>query len=107
MCDSLDLQEAEIAKCKVFNVTDQNDAIWTSFKTQRKITELELNVHEDSQLLFLPTKVLNSLPNITSLQVRDATIESLTPNTFSDTVKLEILKLNRNKVNIFLKNISI
>ena len=40
MCDSLTLQEAETAKCKVFNVTDQNDAIWEAFGTQRNILEV-------------------------------------------------------------------
>ena len=40
MCDSLTLQEAETAKCKVFNVTDQNDAIWEAFSSQRNILEV-------------------------------------------------------------------
>lgn len=98
MCDSFDMQDAETAKCKVFNVTDQNDDIWKSFATQKKITELQLNVHEDCTLKFLPSEAFSHIPNVTSLQVLDADLESLAPNSFSLTVQLQILKLNRNKV---------
>ncbi len=98
LCDSLALQDAGEAKCTVFNVSDQNDSIWEAFRTQANLTELQLNVNEDGRLYFLPSAVLRSLPHLLSLQVREATIETLLPHTFIDVPKLEGLALNRNQV---------
>lgn len=98
ICDSLSLNDANEAKCSVFNVSDQNDSIWESFKTQAGLQELQLNVQEDGRLNFLPAVVLRNLPDLTSLQVRDATIDTLASQTFVDVTQLHELRLNRNKV---------
>jgi hypothetical protein len=104
ICDSLSLNDASEAKCSVFNVSDQNDSIWELFKTQVGIQELQLNVQEDGRLNFLPNVVLRNLPDLTSLQVREATIDTLAAQTFVDVTHLQELRLNRNKVteNTFL-----
>lgn len=98
ICDSLSLNDANEAKCSVFNVSDQNDSIWESFKTQAGLQELQLNVQEDGRLNFLPAVVLRNLPDLTSLQVRDATIDTLASQTFVDVTQLHELRLNRNKI---------
>lgn len=98
ICDSLSLYDANEAKCSIFNVSDQNDSIWESFKTQAGLQELQLNVHEDGRLNFLPAVALRNLPDLTSLQVRDATIDTLASQTFVDVTQLLELRLNRNKV---------
>ncbi|KAI9560703.1 hypothetical protein GHT06_011653 [Daphnia sinensis] len=98
ICDSLTLHDANEAKCSVFNVSDQNDSIWESFKTQAGLQELQLNVHEDGRLNFLPAVALRNLPDLTSLQVRDATIDTLASQTFVDVTQLHELRLNRNKI---------
>ncbi len=99
ICDSLSLNnDASEAKCSVFNVSDQNDSIWELFKTQVGIQELQLNVQEDGRLNFLPAAVLRHLPDLTSLQVREATIDTLAAQTFVDVTQLQELRLNRNKV---------
>lgn len=104
-CDSLSLNnDASEAKCSVFNVSDQNDSIWELFKTQVGIKELQLNVQEDGRLNFLPAAVLRHLPGLTSLQVREATIDTLAAQTFVDVTHLQELRLNRNKVNTPLIN---
>ncbi|EFX71756.1 hypothetical protein DAPPUDRAFT_59842, partial [Daphnia pulex] len=98
-CDSLSLtNDASEAKCSVFNVSDQNDSIWELFKTQVGIKELQLNVQEDGRLNFLPAAVLRHLPGLTSLQVREATIDTLAAQTFVDVTHLQELRLNRNKI---------
>lgn len=97
ICDSMSLNDATEARCTVFNVSDQNDSIWESFRTQAGILDLKLTIHEDG-LHFLPTAVLRNLPSLTTLQVQNASIETLAPHTFADVDQLSELKLNRNKV---------
>lgn len=97
-CDSLNLQDATDARCSVFNVSDQNDSIWESFQTQTGLLDVQLNVQEHGQLNFLPAVALRNLPNLKSLQVREASIDTLVSQTFVDVTQLVELKLNRNKV---------
>ena len=97
-CDSLLEEDAINARCTIFNISDQNDSIWHSFRSQAKLEELELNVNEDGHLTFVPSVALRNLPQLTSLQIKHASIDTLASHTFADAKKLVELGLNRNKV---------
>ena len=100
MCDSLVLQDATSAKCFVFNVTSQNDFMWSSFRTQSHLQELKINLRPDGRLNYVPELALQRLPNLTHLEVTQADINTLVARTFSSSIKLRVLSLQMNQVRL-------
>lgn len=99
VCDSLDEQDALDARCTVFNMTDQNDAIWESFSSQSRLSEVQLVVDgSDGQMHFVPVNAFRHLKALKVLEIRGAGIDALGSHTFAELKQLAELKLTRNKV---------
>ncbi|XP_023195547.1 platelet glycoprotein V-like [Xiphophorus maculatus] len=66
---------------------------------------LELNLHLNDKLRYLPPDLFCCLPNLKKLSLRNNSLQDLPPNLFSTLATMKILLLNDNKLKTLPENI--
>lgn len=100
-CDEPTINAATSADCWVFNDGEPRDApVWREFRSQPNITKLTFNVRGfgPQTLSFVPTEALVLVPELRTLEIVYADIQTVHTHAFANLSRLQDLALSRNNI---------
>ncbi|CAH2239889.1 jg4574 [Pararge aegeria aegeria] len=94
-------RNATKAECWVFNGgIPRDDLIWQSFATQPTLQTLSFNVRVDGALGYVPTKALQYLQRLRSINIKYGNIVDISTYAFANLTNLKEASLSQNQVEI-------
>ncbi|XP_052742008.1 connectin [Bicyclus anynana] len=92
-------RNATKAECWVFNGgIPRDDLIWQSFATQPALQSLSFNVRVDGALGYVPTKALQYLQRLKSINIKYGNIVDISTYAFANLTNLKEASLSQNQI---------
>ncbi|CAF4831276.1 unnamed protein product [Pieris macdunnoughi] len=92
-------RNATKAECWVFNGgIPRDDLIWQSFASQPTLQTLSFNIRVDGALGYVPTKALQYLQKLRSINIKYGNIVDIAPLAFANLTNLKEVSLSQNQI---------